>query len=60
MRWIRAAVVAGVLAGGALGCSKQDQASRPANAPAVSDEKPLGTPSPMGAGAKQRTARPGN
>jgi hypothetical protein len=55
MRRIRAAVVAGVLTGLVLGCSKKDGASMPANAPRVEDEKAL-SPRTIGGdgGPKQR------
>ena len=48
MRWTHMAVVVTVLAGLGLGCSSSKPvSSKPANAPAVEDEKPL-TPKPRG------------
>jgi hypothetical protein len=56
MRWIYTAAAVGGLALLGLGCSK-DVASKPANAPAAADEKPLAPPKlpdPGGPGRKQR------
>ena len=49
MRWTHTAVMVAVLAGLGLGCSSSKEvSSKPANAPAVADEKPL-TPTVPGA-----------
>jgi hypothetical protein len=50
MNWIRTAVAFGLLAGIGVGCSKKDVASRPANAPLPSEEKPFGPPKGAGQG----------
>lgn len=55
MKTFRVVLAFGTLTGFLIGCSGSNTATKPANAPAVADEKPLPPPKgPTGAGPKQR------